>query len=50
MRPEEALAELLSTKDLYAQEPANLARYQPDRLRVCKGDVQPKLLGVTEIV
>ena len=42
MRPEGALAELLSTKDLYSQEPANLARYQADRLRVCKGDVRLK--------
>ena len=42
LRPEGALAELLSTKDLYAQEPANLARYQADLLRVCKGDVRPK--------
>ena len=40
--PESALSELVSTKDLYGQEPANLAAYDASKLRVCKGDTRPK--------
>ena len=37
-----ALAELLAVKDLYAQEPRNLAEYQYEKLKVCRGQVRPK--------
>ena len=40
--PELALAELVSSKDLYSQEPKNLAPFVFSKLRVLKGDAAPK--------
>ena len=40
--PESALTELTSSKDLYSQEPANLAAYDASKLRVCRGETRPK--------
>ena len=37
-----ALSELLAARDLYSQEPQNLARYDPALLRVAAGSVEPK--------
>ena len=42
LTPEKALRELLSTKDLYSQEPANLAPYNSEKLKVCRGETRPK--------
>ena len=42
MDPELALAELVSSKDLYGQEPKNLAPFSFEKLRVLKGDAKPK--------
>ena len=42
LTPECALRELISIKDLYSQEPANLAPYNPAKLKVCRGETEPK--------
>ena len=39
---EGALSELLADRSLYEQTPRNLARYEPERLRVAHGDFRPK--------
>ena len=40
--PESCLRQLLLSKDLYSQEPQNLAPYSESKLRVLKGDSFPK--------
>ena len=40
--PESCLAEVAKIKDLYSQEPAHLASYRFERLRVARGKVSPQ--------
>ncbi|CAK0906294.1 unnamed protein product, partial [Prorocentrum cordatum] len=42
LSPSRALQELFKTKDLHGQEPRRLASYDPAKLRVAKGVVEPK--------
>jgi hypothetical protein len=42
LTPAGALSDMLASRDLYSQEPANLAVYDSAKLRVTKGDVHPK--------
>ena len=40
--PTRAIRELLGNKNLYSQEPKNLAKYSADKLKVLKGAARPK--------
>ena len=40
--PDQALHDVVRIKDLYSQEPSNLAAYSMDRLRVARGRIEPK--------
>ena len=42
MVPTAAVRDLLGTKNLYSQEPKNLARYSAEKLKVIKGAARPK--------
>ena len=42
LSPESALLELCASRDLYSQEPQNLAPYQADKLKVAKGGIVTK--------
>ena len=42
LTPETALREVISVKDLYSQEPANFAPYNPAKLKVCRGETERK--------
>ena len=42
LEPEDCLSQLLSSKDLYTQEPKNLASFCFEKLRVLKGEARPK--------
>jgi len=42
LTPAGAMTEITASRDLYGDTPAHLAAYEPSKLRVTKGDVQPK--------
>ena len=43
LSPESAVLELCASRDLYSQEPQNLAPYQADKLKVAKGGGRHKI-------
>lgn len=44
LQPEMALSSLLRSKNLYAEEPSNLAPYDPEKLKILRSMVVPKRL------
>ena len=43
--PESSLRALLASKDLYSQEPKNLAAYDEQKLKVAKGELRPQCIA-----